>query len=172
MLPGAGEMYLGFMKRGASLMALFFFIMFSSTWLQLGPLMFIAPVIWFYSFFDTLNLRAMPDDEFYAMEDNYIILPETAKQKAQLLQGKYRTVFALILIVVGISILWNNFFDMIDDVLPETLRILLENFGDFMPQLIVSVAIIALGFYLIRGKKHDLDEQEKNRFLDDKGGIL
>ena len=36
MLPGAGEMYLGFMKRGASLMTLFFFIIFSSTWLQLG----------------------------------------------------------------------------------------------------------------------------------------
>ena len=89
-----------------------------------------------------------------------------------MLQGKYRTVFAIILIVIGISILWNNFLDMIGYLLPESIHILLESFNDFMPQLVVSVAIIALGFYLIRGKKHDLDEQEKNRFLDDKGGNL
>jgi hypothetical protein len=130
LLPGAGQMYMGFMKRGISLMSIFFLLTFSATWLNIGPLMFIAPVIWFFAFFDTLNLRAMPDDEFYAMEDNYLIMPDVAKEKLNLLQGKYRTVFAVVLIIIGVSILWNNFYDMIDDLLPNFARILLDTKSD------------------------------------------
>ena len=47
--PGAGEMYLGLMKRGIGIMILFWFA------LAIGATMFpwiifIMPVLWFYSF--------------------------------------------------------------------------------------------------------------------------
>ena len=76
LVPGAGQMYMGFMKRGLSLMSCFFLILFTSVWLNVGPLMLLAMIVWFYSFFDTHNLRSTPDDEFYELEDGYIIVPE------------------------------------------------------------------------------------------------
>ena len=171
LLPGAGQMYMGFMKRGSSLMAYFFLTIFLSTWLGLGPLMFLMPIIWFYAFFDTHNLRAMPDDEFYAMEDNFILLPDYAREKAQLIQSKYRNVLAIALIVIGSTILWNNFVDIIDDILPDLVSSVLYRFGRLAPQLFVACAIIAFGIYLIRGKKQNLDAIEKEHFLEDKGGL-
>ncbi len=75
LIPGAGQMYMGFMKRGLSLMSVFFLIIFSTIWQNIGPLFFIALIAWFYSFFDTHNLRSTPNDEFYTLEDSYIIFP-------------------------------------------------------------------------------------------------
>ena len=72
LLPGAGEMYLGFMKQGVSLMGIFFLIWAVSGILNLPALLFVQPVIWFYSFFHVHNLNSMPDEEFYAVEDDYL----------------------------------------------------------------------------------------------------
>jgi hypothetical protein len=170
LLPGAGQMYMGFMRRGVSLMSFFFFLIFISTWLNLGPLMFIMPIIWFYAFFDTHNLRAMPDDEFYAMEDDYIFIPEFTKEKVRILQSKYRSVLAVALIVIGVSVLWNNLFDVFNGFMPFFITNHLRNLGYYFPQLFIGAAIIALGVYLIRGKKKDLDSDEKVQMLEDKGG--
>jgi hypothetical protein len=172
LLPGAGQMYMGFMKRGSSLMAYFFLTIFLSSWLGLGPLMFFMPIIWFYAFFDTHNLRSMPDDEFYTVEDNFIFLPDSAKEKAQLIQSKYRNIIAIVLIILGSTILWNNFVDIVEEAVPSFVYITLYRFGRLVPQLFVACAIIAFGIYLIRGKKNDLDANDKEKFLEDKGGHL
>ncbi len=172
MIPGAGQMYMGFMKRGLSLMSIFAIVIFLSAWLNMGPMLAAMPIIWFYAFFDTLNLRSMPDDEFYAMEDEYVILPDFAKEKAHLVHTKYRSVLAVVLIVIGVTILWNNMYDLIRYALPDYLASIIRAFGRFIPQLFVSAAIIALGIHLIRGKKKDLDELEKDKLLEDKGGLL
>lgn len=54
-VPGAGHMYLGYQQLGLELMTLFFFSIFFVDWLRIGLFMFIIPVIWFYSMFDTLH---------------------------------------------------------------------------------------------------------------------
>lgn len=171
LLPGAGQMYMGFMKRGTSLMSAFFLLIFAASWLNLGTLMLAMPIIWFFAFFDTHNLRSMPDDEFYAMEDDYILIPEFAKEKSRLLQSKYRNILALALIIIGFSILWNNVYDLIRSFLPEEISDAIYSFGHYFPQLIIGFAIIALGLYLINGKKKDLDTREKEAWLEDKGGF-
>ncbi|MDD3140341.1 MAG: hypothetical protein PHX08_15405, partial [Lachnospiraceae bacterium] len=71
-LPGAGEMYMGFFKQGVSIMSLFFLLIFVSSWMNMGALMYISPVIWFYSFFHANNLHSLPDEEFYAIEDTFL----------------------------------------------------------------------------------------------------
>ncbi len=157
LLPGAGQMYMGFMRRGSSLMALFFLTIFLSTWLELGPLMFLMPIIWFYAFFDTHNLRAMPDDEFYSLEDEFILLTDLTSNTVRVLREKYRYTLALLLIIIGVSILWNNFLDLLHAILPSFLYSHLRQIGRTLPQLLVAFIIIALGLYLIRGKKQDLD---------------
>lgn len=170
-LPGAGQMYMGFMKRGISLMSAFFLLIFISVLTGLGTLMLAMPVLFFYAFFDTFNLRAMPDDEFYAMEDDYLIIHEFTKEKARVIQSKYRNILAFALIIIGFSILWNNIYDLIREFLPYYISNIVYQFGHYFPQLFIGLAIVALGLYLIRGKKKDLDLEEKTALLQDKGGF-
>jgi hypothetical protein len=113
----------------------------------------------------------MPDDEFYAQEDDFIILPEYAKEKAKEIQTKYRYVLAIALIIIGLGILWNNFIDLITTIFPSVSFSILYRLGQLIPQLFVACAIIAFGVYLIRGKKQDLDSLDKDNFLEDKGGL-
>lgn len=55
-MPGAGHLYLGLQKRGIQLMGAFLFSIYFLDQLHFTPLLFIIPLIWFYSFFDALQL--------------------------------------------------------------------------------------------------------------------
>ena len=56
-IPGAGQMYQGYMKRGLTLVSLFCLAM--GLGLLTGGLLAVAmPIVWMYSFFDTFNLRS------------------------------------------------------------------------------------------------------------------
>jgi hypothetical protein len=169
-LPGAGQMYMGFMKRGVSLMSGFFLIIFFTVWFEMPLFVFAAIVLWFYAFFDTFNLRATPDDEFYAIEDKYIFFPGIAKEGSDILKGKYRQVLALGLILFGTVLLWHNIIDLFGSILPDQVRQIIRDFGYYFPQLLVGFAIIALGVYLITGKKKELDAIDHINELEDKGG--
>ena len=72
LFPGAGHMYLGLMKKGASLMLLFCFVFALSGFFNLTFLMMFLPVIWFYSFFDAMNLRHIPYEDRLAQEDHFL----------------------------------------------------------------------------------------------------
>ncbi len=66
-IPGAGHMYLGYQKKGLVLMGIFFFTIFFMGWLGLSLLLFLLPLIWFYSFFDALHIvngKKLERDEF------------------------------------------------------------------------------------------------------------
>ncbi len=158
LLPGAGQMYMGFMKKGVSLMSCFFLIIFASVWLNIGPLLFIVLIVWFYSFFDTHNTRSIPDDEFYELEDKYIIFPDFLKDSSyKELQKKYRNIIAVTLIIIGFTVLWNNFFSLFSSLVPDYFYSFLYSLGHYLPQLVIGIAIILFGIHLIRGKKQDLD---------------
>ena len=72
LLPGAAEMYMGFMKMGISLMGLFFGLAMLSGFFGQSIFLLADVVVWFYAFFHAHNLRAMDDEEFYALEDDYL----------------------------------------------------------------------------------------------------
>lgn len=55
LFPGAGHLYLGLQRRGIQLMAAFLFSIYILDVLHLSLFLFIIPIIWFYSFFDTLQ---------------------------------------------------------------------------------------------------------------------
>ncbi len=158
--PGAGEMYLGLMNRGVAIMLLFWgVVVIGAT--GFPPPMFILPVLWFYSFFDTLTLRNL---DYYALtelqeRDEYFFedlmggkysLPEVVE--------KYRLLIGLGLILAGgytlyekvVRFLWRN------DILPGWLYSLLDN----LPNMLLSFGIIALGIWLVRGKRMPADEVE------------
>ena len=161
LLPGAGEMYMGFMKQGVTLMGAFFLLIFLASWLNMGQLLFVLPVLWCYGFFHVHNLRAMPDEEFYALEDDYLFHLERILPKEKNMDQKSRNVLATICIVTGAVILWNNLSSLLRLCLPHFLQNWYWKFQRGVPQVVVAILFIVGGIWLIRGKKKELDEQEQ-----------
>lgn len=53
-VPGAGQMYYGYMQRGLSLITLFFVCVAAG--MLVSPLVLACAIVWMYSFFDTYDL--------------------------------------------------------------------------------------------------------------------
>lgn len=162
MIPGAGEMYMGFFKHGISVMALFWLIVAIATFINLGALIFLLPIIWFYSFFYVHNLKNLPDEEFYAIEDDYIFpLKNTSYSNvgADVLLKKYKKPLAIVLIVIGASILWDNLIGFIGYLLPDYLYQAFWNLTYRVPQTVIGGLILVFGIYLIIGKKKELEQE-------------
>lgn len=160
LLPGAGEMYMGFMKMGVSLMGAFFLIIALASWLEIGPMVFVALIAWFYSFFHVHNLASMPDEEFYALEDDYLFgFLKDGKQGGEA-QKKQRNIIAAILIFFGVILLWKGMMSVISFYFPQ-LYSALHMTGNLFSRVIVGIIVIALGVYMIQGKKQSVYEEEE-----------
>ena len=79
-IPGGGQMYLGMMKKGLLLMGLFSAISFAMMTLYLDFLGCLLPVIWFYSFFDTLNSRCLSPEQIREIDDNTTRFSTTSRR--------------------------------------------------------------------------------------------
>ena len=163
LLPGAAEMYMGFMKMGLSLMGIFFGIFFLGSIFNQGILILADVVVWFYGFFHAHNLSTMDDEDFYALEDDYLFhLDDSGKEFwTRTVVSRYRKIVAAVLILFGVSILWNNLLDLVEWLLPYYAREILYTLGYRVPQIVLAVGIIAVGIWLIRGKKQELREEEQ-----------
>lgn len=153
LLPGAGEMYLGMMKTGVVTMSAFFGIILIASLLHFEYILLALPVLWFYSFFYVHN--------------NKNFAPEWLKQKDDrlfsgvngLFEGRFKAVFekrhkiiGVALIALGCYALFDNFVSPYIYELQKTVPALFTLLHN-LPTLIVSIAIIILGIYLLRGKK-------------------
>ncbi|MBU3092928.1 hypothetical protein K2F40_13435 [Clostridium sp. CM028] len=159
MLPGAGHMYMGFMKMGLSLMAAFFFLIFLSSWLSIGPLLFVLPLIWFYSFFDCMNKRYSTDEEFLLLEDNYLFsLDELVKIDKGMFK-KHSLIAGILLVFLGIYLIWNNIINTLLGRMNMSgeLYSLINDVTRMAPQIIIGIVIIVVGAKLIIGKKKECD---------------
>ena len=157
LMPGAGEMYMGFMKQGVSIMSAFWLLIFLAAFLNIGPVLFILPILWCYSSFNVNNIRGMSDEEFYALEDDYAfhldkIFPLETWGKKQ------STIMATALIVIGVAMLWDNVMNYLHWLIPSQFYWAIV---DDVPQVFVGVLLILGGLYLIRGKKRELEQKEE-----------
>ncbi|MBU3182106.1 hypothetical protein [Clostridium psychrophilum] len=157
LMPGAGHMYMGFMKMGISLMAVFFFIIFLSSFFSIGPLLFVLPLVWFYSFFDCMNKRYSTDDEFLTLEDKYLFsLDELVKIDKDVLK-KHRLASGILLIIIGGYLIWNNILNTLSAYISSELFSLINDVTRVAPQIIIGIVIILAGLKLIKGKKKECD---------------
>ena len=158
LLPGAGEMYLGFMKMGVSLMGLFFALCALSAVLNMPSVIFGMVVEWFYSFFHVHNLAGLSDEEFLNVKDEFLFNLDTFFNLDKKAVEKHRQAIAIILIVVGALFLRNGIKDAIFIYLPEVVWRLISRMEHTIPKIVAGIAIIAGGCYMIRGKKEELKE--------------
>ena len=160
-IPGAGEMYLGMMRKGAAIMALFWGIIGISVFLQMGFICAVLPIVWFYSFFETFNVRWLPDVERERMDLEFSDRLGTRlfSNDLKAILDKRHTLIGVLLILIGGWAVLNNF---LVPVLEEFL-----NLGDYwifryltyrLPSILVSFAVIAFGFYLVKGKKKNKED--------------
>ena len=157
-LPGAGEMYLGFMRMGISLMGLFFAIISLAVLLNFPTLFLMLVVVWFYSFFHVHNLAGLTDEEFLNTKDEFLFhLDELFHMDSENAE-KYRKIVAIVLIAVGVLLLWNGMRDMFFAYLPDAIWRFIVRLENRVLKILVGIVIIAGGMRMIKGKEEELKE--------------
>ena len=165
LIPGAGEMYMGFKKQGISIMFLFWGVFAIGACTGMDWLVFLIPIIWFYSFFNVHNLKSLSEEEFYSIEDSYVLhMDELAGDISSLLKH-HGKITAILLIFLGASILWNTLVDFLYMILPGYLADVIGRFTYHLPQLVIAAAIIFAGIYILTRKKDALDEEQLTALL-------
>lgn len=160
-LPGCAEMYMGFMKMGLSLMVLFWGIVAVAVLLNIGPLLFVEVIVWFYSFFHARNIVHLSDYDFETLEDDYLFHLSAVENMGLRMQQGERKIVALILIALGGVLCLRSFMGALFEFLPSFAWKIYDLFAQYVPQAVVGLGIIALGLWMIRGKQMELlDDQE------------
>lgn len=162
LIPGAGEMYMGFKKQGLSIMLLFWGVFAVGSFTGMDWLIFLIPIIWFYSFFNVHNLKSLSEEEFYSIEDSYVFHMDELTGDISSLVRHHRKLTAILLIILGASILWNNIVDFFYMILPGYLADVLGTFAYHLPQLVIAVCIILAGIYILTRKKDELNDKQIN----------
>ncbi|MDE6943688.1 MAG: GAP family protein [Lachnospiraceae bacterium] len=162
-IPGAGEMYMGFMKMGLSLMLGFMILAAVVGFTNLGALAVFPIVLYAYSFFHANNLATLDDRMFHSIRDEYLFgFGEFDNWKFKL-EGRNRKIAAVILIVLGVMMLWQVVFNLLCDIFGWDNRFLsaVHYFvRDDLPRAVVGIGVIWAGFALIRGKRIAIEDKD------------
>ena len=155
-LSGCGQMYQGYMKRGLSLLLSFFLVIFVSTYFDLGTLVLFLPVIWLYAFFDSYSLRSQlaagtaPEDAFlFGLSDM------DSKRLGELLRKRH-SLIGWVLVAVGAYMLYDILLDQLANLLVGwtvfgSRLVGVLRYG--VPRVVITVLVILLGLWFIRGPK-------------------
>lgn len=146
-IPGAGHMYLGYQKKGLVLMGVFFFAIFFMGWLNLSFLLFLLPLIWFYSFFDA----------FHTLNGNNVEEVEIDIEK--LLPVIKREYIGFGLIGIGLIVAFQR---IIHPIINQYLDYYIVN---YIQTSIVSLIFIFAGVKMLQRKK-DVEVVEEDEELE------
>jgi TM2 domain-containing membrane protein YozV len=142
-IPGAGHMYLGLLKQGTQLMAVFFLTLFLTGSMNIGLLGFLLPVLWFNSLFDVYHLLEEEPDGLGADES---------------------TIFGWVnshpgwigwsLIILGVLIILQKV------VGPIMQPLLNADINNYLQTVLVALILIAGGIKLLAGSKKEPSKEE------------
>ena len=158
-IPGAGQMFLGFMRRGVSLMALFFADVFITNYFRISLFGFVLPVIWFYAFFDAMNKNALTAEELNMLPDHFLWMEDDELQWLSARQS--RMIFAVVLIVAGVYSVLKMVWDMLEDLFERMPEWLYDSIFYDLPRVVFSLIIIVIGIYLIHSRKPEDENEEE-----------
>lgn len=156
LVPGAGEMYLGFMKMGVSLMLMCGLAIALMAMTGIMALSVIVVTIYIYSFFHANNLGRMDDQAFQEMEDCYLFGMDGFLSVRDSVKGRYKKIVGGILVLFGLAMLWNALFSVLCDIFGwdnEMLREIYRFMRDEFPRVLIGVAVTWGGIWMLRGKK-------------------
>jgi TM2 domain-containing membrane protein YozV len=161
-IPGCGQMYQGYMNRGISLTLLFFGICVLMVFLNFEALLFLLFPVWLYAYFDSYNLRSRVENG--APEDDAFLfgLGNTDGEKLSTLLRKRHSLMGWLLVGTGIYMLYDRIVHRFASFLwqYEHLNWLYELLVYDIPRFAVSLVVIWLGLWFIRGPKAVPAEEE------------
>ena len=151
-IPGAGQMYQGYMKRGLSLMLMCCVIGVLA--MLFSPIALFLMLVFMYSFFDTLNLRAQIALGNAPADDYLVHLDPKDKRLARLLLDSHKLVgWALIAfgaLIAYQSLIMNILGDLVyrwghSSPVFRALCLVMAS----LPDVVVCVALIVCGVWLV-----------------------
>lgn len=148
-LPGCGQMYQGYMKRGSSLLVLFWVTVGVTAILNLTALGVLIAIEWLYAYFDSYNLRTLAK-EGRPMPDAYLFGADEDGFMGLTLKKGHKVLGWVLIIVGGYSLL-----SIATNMLANEYGLweLSNALNDIVPKVILTVLIILLGVWFIRGPK-------------------
>ena len=160
-IPGCGEMYQGYMKRGVSILTALCAVFTLAVFLEIGALTVLMVPLWLFSFFDSYNLRAQTDTQADANPDAYLFgLSDMDSRRMSALLQKRHSLVGWGLVLLGVYVLFETVVGRLLDIICEYLGEwwLYEIVMRDLPRLVVTVGVIALGVWFIRGPKKEKAE--------------
>lgn len=156
-VPGAGEMYMGFMKMGFSLMCIFAVLCAVVSLISIPELAIFPAMFYVYCFFHTHNIRGLDDAKFGEVVDEYLFNLDKILQLKEDALKKGRKWIAALCVILGAVMLWQAGLEFLWDTLGGKYRIvrILSTITDYMPRTIIGIAIVVLGIKLIKGRPAD-----------------
>ena len=153
-IPGAGQMYLNMMKKGLAIMTLFWSIIAVTVLVRLDEMLLILPIIWFYSFFDTFNSAKFLYEQRQQMDNQFgemLASGDWFQKACSLVKGKGPVYIAIALIFLGSYLVYRAVISPIlwYITLPDWAYQIIRN----IPNLVVAIAIIAMGVLMLRKEK-------------------
>ena len=158
MIPGAGHMYLGLMKKGLQFMFVFFgFIIVTDLIYSARSFTVLNIVVWFYAFFDAYHSRRKLESARAVEEDLF------AELRLNSAKPKY----------VGIGLVILGSIVLLQQIFAEVLSLEVIVFPPYIKTAILDsifpIALVAIGIFILRTSKnkkksfeYDFDEDEFN----------
>lgn len=160
-IPGAAEMYMGFMKMGFSIMTIFTISLIVPIVFGLEAFLCISVLLWFFAFFHARNVATCDNETFLSLEDDFIWSKFIDTKKVPSVSIEYQKWIAIILIIIGCGSLFNNCMNMIYNLIPDALWHVLYPIVNHIPKIFISIILIVIGMKMIRGKKAQIDGKEE-----------
>ncbi len=160
-LPGCGQMYQGYMKRGMSLMLGCCTLFVVAMMLRLDMLMIFMLPIWLYAFFDSYNLHNLREQDLAPADDWLFGLSAMDRQKlSALCRGRHS--------LIGWGLVLAGLYTLFETVVTRLMRTFYQQTDlwwvydavvNYLPRLAITIGIIALGIWFIRGPKVPKQEE-------------
>lgn len=137
LIPGLSQMYLGLQQRGFQLLLLFFGAIFIVDFLNVSILFLSIPLIWFFSFFDSLQ-------KYSEYKEGILIDEPVFKQFIH--QKKW----------IGIGFIFIGFYVLFQNstlFLPSRYMEKFYQYEHYVQTAIGSIILMGIGVYLLVGKR-------------------
>lgn len=167
LLPGGAEMYMGFMKMGVSLLAIFLLGFLFMSYMRLGDVFILVEIlVWIVGFFHARNMAKLTQEELELVEDKLIWDDIMGVEGVKFNNAKAGKWAGIVLVFVGIFTIWEHFSYLMEELFGDILGDWSYSLVYDIPRIAIAIVLVVIGIMLIKGKKARIDgcsnDTEKN----------